>query len=80
MSEPDRLRLTAEDIAATDGRVTAPPVLSIGLADIPDAPPPVERRHGIQITAEDVAAFEPAGEAIIGPLEQQVLALSLIHI
>ena len=32
-------------------------------------------RRGIQITAEDVAAFEPAGEAIIGPLEQQVLAL-----
>ena len=30
MSEPERLRLTAEDIAATDGRVTAPPVLTIG--------------------------------------------------
>ena len=78
MSEPNRLRLTAEDIAATDGRVTAPPVLTIGLADIPDvAPPSAERRHGIQITADDVAAFEPAGETVVGPLEQQ---LSLIHI
>jgi uncharacterized protein YkwD len=76
MSEPERLRLTAEDIAATDGRVTAPPVLTIGLADIPDAAaPPAERRHGIQITADDVAAFEPAGEAVVGPLEQQLLAL-----
>ena len=40
MNDSDRLRLTAEDIAAQDGRVTAPPVLTIGLADIPDAPPP----------------------------------------
>ena len=76
MTEPDRLRVTAEDIAAQDGRVTAPPVLTIGLADIPDAPPPTgQRRHGIRITADDVAAFAPAGEAVIGPLEQQVFAL-----
>ena len=76
MTEPNRLRVTAEDIAAQDGRVTAPPVLTIGLADIPDAPPPMgERRHGLLITADDVAAFAPAGEAIIGPLEQQVFAL-----
>lgn len=76
MTESDRLRLTAEDIAAQDGRATTPPVLTIGLADIPDASPPAgERRHGILITAADVAAFEPAGETVIGPLEQQMFAL-----
>jgi len=75
MNDSDRLRLTAEDIAAQDGRVTAPPVLTIGLADIPDAPPTGQRRHGIQITSADIAAFEPASEEVIGPLEQRAFAL-----
>jgi uncharacterized protein YkwD len=71
----DWLRVTAEDIAAQGERVLAPPVLTIGLDDISDAPPPAERRHGLTITAEDVAAFAPAGEAIVGPLELQMFAL-----
>ncbi len=76
MTDPNRLRLTAEDIAAHSGRITTPPVLTIGLADIPATAPPMgEHRHGILITAADIAAFEPAGEAIIGPLEQQAFAL-----
>ncbi len=76
MNDSDRLRLTAEDIAAQDGRVAAPPVLTIGLADISDAPLPTgERRHGILITAADIAAFAPAGEDVIGPLEQRAFAL-----
>jgi uncharacterized protein YkwD len=83
MSDPDRLRVTAEDIAALGERVAAPPVLTIGLDDVTahesvaGGTPAIQatRRGPIQITAEDVAAFEPAGEALIGPLEQQVLAL-----
>lgn len=76
MSDADWLRVTAEDIAAQGEGVTTPPVLTIGAADIPDvAPPPVARRHGIQITAEDVAAFEPAGEAVVAPLERQMFEL-----
>lgn len=71
MTDSDWLRVTAEDIAAQGERATTPPVLTIGLEDVPaDAPPMTTRRHLIQVTAEDVAAFEPAGEAVIGPLEQ----------
>ncbi len=85
MSDPNRLRVTAEDIAALGERVAAPPVLTIGLDDVaaheplaggtPAIPGQGRPRGPIQITAEDVAAFEPAGEALIGPLEQQVFAL-----
>ena len=76
MSEADWLRVTADDIAAQGEGATTPPVLSIGLEDIPEvAPPAAERRHGLQITAEDVAAFEPAGEEVVAPLEQQMFEL-----
>lgn len=76
MSEADWLRVTAEDIAAQGEGATTPPVLTLGLADIPDtAPPLTTHRHGLMITAEDLAAFEPAGEAVIAPLEQQMFEL-----
>lgn len=68
----ERLQVTAEDIAAQAANVTTPPVLTIGVEDLPANPPayPVVRRHAIQITADDIAAFEPAGEEVVSRLEQ----------
>jgi uncharacterized protein YkwD len=76
MSDADRLRLTVEDIEALGEGATTPPVLTIRPDDVPEvAPPTVPRRHLLQITPEDVAAFEPAGEEIVGPLEQAAFRL-----
>jgi uncharacterized protein YkwD len=76
----DHLRVTAEDIDAQGERVTAPPVLTIRADEVPDAPPApaadaTRSRHLLLITPDDVAAFAPAGEEVIGPLEQLALAL-----
>lgn len=74
MSESERLRVTAEDIEAQGNRITTPPVLTIRLEDVPDAPPILASRtgHTLLITSEDVAAFEPAGEEVVSALEQKV--------
>jgi uncharacterized protein YkwD len=70
MTDADRLRVTEEDIASQGERVTAPPVLTIRPDEVPEAPPPVTGpRRPIQITAEDIAAFEPAGEEVVAALE-----------
>lgn len=73
----DRLRLTVEEIEAQGDRVTAPPILTIHPADVPEhAPPqPTGPRHLLQITPDDVAAFEPAGPEVVGALEQLVWQL-----
>ena len=73
----DRLRLTVEEIEAQGDRVTAPPILTIQPEDVPEhAPPqPTGPRHLLQITADDVAAFEPAGPEVVGALEQLVMRL-----
>jgi uncharacterized protein YkwD len=65
------LQVTAEDIASQGERVTAPPVLTIRLDEVPDAPPTrlSGARHLLQITPEDIAAFEPAGEEVVAALE-----------
>lgn len=77
MTDEERLRLTAADIEAQNGRVTAPPVLTLRPEEIPDAPvaPSGLARHLLLITPEDVAAFAPAGEEVIGALEQLVFKL-----
>lgn len=77
MTEGERLRVTAEDIDLQNGAVTAPPVLSIGSDEIPEAPPgpAVASRHLLSITPDDIAAFEPAGEEVVAALEQLVLTL-----
>lgn len=77
MTDLDPLRVTAEDIESQVGRVTAPPVLTIRTEDVPDAPPPrdAHRGHTLLITADDIAAFEPAGEDVVGPLEKMVFTM-----
>jgi uncharacterized protein YkwD len=74
MSDADPLRVTAEDIESQGSRVTAPPVLTIGPDEVPDVPaqPAARRSHTLLITADDIAAFEPAGEEVVGALEQKV--------
>lgn len=69
---PDSLKVTAEDIAAcAPVAVTQPPILAVDLSDVA-AEPPQTRLVGarIELTADDVAAFEPAGDDVVGPLEQ----------
>lgn len=77
MSDADPLRITTEDIEAQRGLVMAPPVLTISLEELPEisALPVRPRSHTLQVTAEDIAAFEPAGEEVVGALEQKVLQL-----
>ncbi len=77
MTDADRLRVTEEDIASQGERVAAPPVLAIRSDEVPDAPPPVTTppRHLLQITPEDIAAFEPAGEEVVAALESVMLAM-----
>lgn len=77
MAEGEHLRVTAEDIELQGDRVTAPPVLTIRPDDVPEAPPlpASSSRHTLQITPEDVAAFEPAGEEVVAILEQMVFNL-----
>lgn len=77
MTDADPLRVTAEDIESQVGRVTAPPVLTIRTEDVPDAPPLRDghRGHTLLITSDDIAAFEPAGEEVIEPLEKMVFTL-----
>lgn len=77
MTDVDPLRVTAEDIESQVGLVSAPPVLTIRSDEVPDIPPtPANRRgHTLLITPEDVAAFEPAGEEVVGGLEQLVYRL-----
>ena len=75
MTSSDWLRLTLEDIAAQGERVATPPVLTIGLDDVNNVAPPTaasatSARSTLLLTAEDIAAFEPAGEAVVGPLER----------
>ncbi len=78
MADGDRLRVTTEDIDSQDSRVTAPPVLTIHPEEVPEvAPPSGERRHLLQITPEDVAAFEPASEEVVAVLEQ--IAFKLVN-
>ena len=74
MSDVAPLRITAEDIEAQKGLVMAPPVLTISLEELPDVGtlPVATRSHTLHVTAEDIAAFEPAGEEIVSALEQQV--------
>lgn len=82
MNESDWLRLTLEDIASQKdegqgNRLAAPPVLIIRPDDVPEQSPPTSpaMRTSLQVTVEDVAAFEPAGEAVVSELEQLMLAL-----
>jgi uncharacterized protein YkwD len=77
MTDADRLRVTAEDIASQGEWVTAPPVLTIRPDEVPEAPPPAATgpRRPLQITPEDIAAFEPAGEEVVGALEQAVFKM-----
>lgn len=77
MSDADPLRITAEDIEAQKGLVMAPPVLTISLEELPDIStlPAAPRSHTLHVTAEDIAAFEPAGENVVSALEQQVFQL-----
>jgi len=79
MSNVDPLRITAEDIEAQRGLVMAPPVLTLSLEELPDisALPTAPRSHTLHVTTEDIAAFEPAGEEVVGALEQ--LSLQLIN-
>lgn len=74
MSDVDPLRITTEDIEAQRGLVMAPPVLTISLEELPDIStlPTAPRSHTLHVTAEDIAAFEPAGEEVVGVLEQRV--------
>lgn len=77
MSDADPLRITADDIEAQKGLVMAPPVLTISLEELPDVStlPAAPRSHTLHVTAEDIAAFEPAGEEVVSALEQQVFQL-----
>jgi uncharacterized protein YkwD len=74
MSDADRLRVTAEDIESQGERITAPPVLTIRPDEVPETPPPqvAGPRRPLQITPEDIAAFEPAGEEVVAALERAV--------
>lgn len=79
MSNSDWLRLTIEDITAQNAqgqqtRLAIPPVLIIRPDDVPDIPPPaaVSERAPVRVTAEDLAAFEPAGEEVVGELERML--------
>lgn len=77
MSDADPLRITAEDIEAQKGLVMAPPVLTISLEELPDVSmrSAAPRSHTLHVTAEDIAAFEPAGEEVVSALEHQVFQL-----
>ncbi|MBP6017231.1 MAG: CAP domain-containing protein [Candidatus Promineofilum sp.] len=77
MTDADPLRVTAEDIESQVGRVTAPPVLTIRTEDVPEAPPArdTHRGHTLLITADDIAAFQPAGEEVVRPLEEMVFIM-----
>ncbi len=76
MSDAEPLRVTAEDIESQGECVTAPPVLTLRADELPDvAPLPPRSGHTIQVTAADIAAFEPAGEEVIAALEQIVFNL-----
>lgn len=67
----DPLRLTDDDIAAAVPFPVLPPALVIGLDDVPlEAPPPRISGHTLQVSTEDVAAFEPAGPDVLVELEQ----------
>jgi uncharacterized protein YkwD len=78
MGEP--LRLTDDDISGALAYPVAPPALVIGLEDVPEEapePPATGTSAGqrLLISAEDVAAFEPAGPEVVAELEQYMFAL-----
>lgn len=77
MTDAEPLRVTAEDIESQGARVSAPPVLTIRPEEVPDvsALPASRSGHTLLITPDDVAAFEPAGEEVVGALEQIVFRL-----
>jgi uncharacterized protein YkwD len=82
MSNSDWLRLTIEDISAQNSedqrtRLAMPPVLIIRPDEVPDSPPPATpvTRAPLQVTAEDLAAFEPAGDEVVGELEKLLFDL-----
>ncbi|MEZ4516530.1 MAG: CAP domain-containing protein [Chloroflexota bacterium] len=71
---PDSLKVTYEDVEASQAD-RYPPVLAIHLSDLGNDPPPRSVGAKLQLTLDDVAAFEPAGDDVIGPLEQLVFSL-----
>lgn len=73
----DRLQVTEEDIASQGEWVTAPPVLAIRPDEVPDVQPLAANaaRHLLQITPEDIAAFEPAGEEVVAALEEKIFTM-----
>lgn len=77
MSEVEPLRLTVEEIESQDDRITSPPVLTIRPDEVPDSAllPAARSGHTLLITSDDIAAFEPAGEEVVGNLEQLVFDL-----
>lgn len=73
MSDP--LRLTDDDIAKAVPFPVLPPALVIGLEDVPDEAPPARTgSHTLQISVEDIAAFEPAGPEVVVELENLMFA------
>jgi uncharacterized protein YkwD len=81
MSNSDWLRLTVEEIASDSAgqrtHLTIPPVLVIRPDDVPENPPAMTsgQRAPLQVTTEDIAAFEPAGEEVVGELERLMYSM-----
>lgn len=73
---PESLKVTLEDVAACAADAgTTPPILAIHLSDLA-----AETRQRLivpklEVTPEEVAAFEPAGDDVIAPLEQLLYRL-----
>lgn len=81
MNNSDWLRLTIEDIAAqnsgSEGSRLSPTVLILRPEEIPEQParPIPAAHHAVQVTAGDVAAFEPAGAEVVAELERLMFEL-----
>lgn len=73
---PEPIKLTLEEVAASDAQAAAaPPILAITQGDLTAAPQTRLVTSTVQLTAEDVAAFEPAGAEVVAPLEQLLYSL-----
>lgn len=73
---PEPLKVTPDDIAACDNAPgNEPPILAVHLSDLTAEPQTRLIGARLELTPADLAAFEPAGETVIGPLEQLLFRL-----
>lgn len=73
---PESLKVTHQDVDACETASPAtPPVLAVHVSDLAEQPQTRLIGTTIQLTPEDVAAFEPAGDEVVSELEQLMFRL-----